>query len=377
MCGPSDPAVRPVPTRYTFFLSVAALCGACATSARADIDPVSGIDFVTVGDVNNPAWTGGGFYTDNRGSVGYEFRIGRVEVTTSQWAEFMNAALDRPANDRLPHVFAPVLWSVQPVTPNNPGGQRFAVPAGNEMLPVGGVDWRTCAIYTNWLHNNKSFEHSAFLSGAYDVSTFGYLNGGSLFTDQITRSPGARYWIPSLDEAMKASHWDPNKQNPDGTAGGWWTYNNSSDSEPVYGPAGVIVNGQFATANAGWDGFEFPGHNPFTVPLGAYTGVTSPYGLFDTAGGTREWTEGVVWLSDEPLPRERLSEGSGWVEGPFSTDLIDTPGGSGPPNFPWYDHGLRIAAAVPSPTWGSVAMISALASLLQRRRRTNANGCDT
>src|ERR1051326_1604576 len=58
-------------------------------AAQAQPDP-SGIDFVTIGSPNNPAYHRDdpqGLIT-GRGSVPYEYRIGRFEVTTSQWLEF-------------------------------------------------------------------------------------------------------------------------------------------------------------------------------------------------------------------------------------------------------------------------------------------------
>ncbi len=320
-------------------------------TALAQVDPLSGIDFVTIGDVGNANWTGGGS-NNNRGRVDYEYRIGRFEVTTAQWVEFMNAAMDRPANDRIPFTGAPLQWGAAATTPIN-GGSRWRVPAGREMLPTGGITWRTAAIYCNWLHNGKGLDRAAFLSGAYDVSTFTNYNGGPTFTDQRTRSPGARYFIPSLDEWMKAAHWDPSRSNGDGTTGGWWLYSNSSDEPFRYGPAGVVVNGRLRTANAGWDDFSFPGYSPFDIPLGAYTGVTSPWGLMDVAGATREWLEECFQLEDELHIRGRRSEGSQWD---LSTNgLVDTVqyfGGGEPPNFPGFDLGLRIAAVVPAPGLG-------------------------
>ena len=82
------------------------------------------------------------------------------------------------------------------------------------MIPTGGVDWRTCAIFCNWLHNGKSSARSAFLSGAYDVSTFGYISSAGGFTDQLTHNAGTSYWIPTLDEWLKAAHFDPNRNGP-------------------------------------------------------------------------------------------------------------------------------------------------------------------
>lgn len=356
---------------------VTCLCALAPSAALADVDPNSGIDFVRVGAVGNAPYTGGGLYVNNRGRVDYEYSIGKFEVTTAQWVEFMNAAFDRPANDLIPHVFSPDQWRAQATTPNTPGARRWSVPAGREMLPVGGLDWRTCAIYANWLHNDKATNREAFINGAYDVGTFGYQNGGSLFTDQLTRSPGARYWIPSLDEWMKAAHYDPNKQNTDGSVGGWWTYANGSDTPFVYGPPGVRSstsnfpgpdpNGPFATANAAWE-FQFAGLSPFLVPLGAYD-VTSPWGMFDAAGGTREWTEGIAQITGEPLPSNRHYEGSGWATG-TGGDLLRGVGGSEFPSAPVLGVGLRIASNVPSPGMGSLGLVLIGVGLGRRRRGT-------
>lgn len=347
-----------------FGLAIVATVCAGAGSALAQVDPNSGIDFVTVGSPGNAPWTGGGT-NNNRGEVDYSYRIGRYEVTTQQWCDFMNAALDRPAGDSIPHVFAPTQWGAVPTTPNNPGGQRFMVPAGRENLPVGGVDWRTSAIYCNYLDHARSSDRSSFLSGSYDVSTFGWYQGGPTFTDQLTHTPGAAYWIPSLDEWMKAAHYDPNRFGAG--QGGWWTYSNASESPYRYGPPGVLVNGQPASANAGWDDLNFPGHDPYSVPLGAYAGVTSPWGLFDVAGGTSEWTEAVFQAPDEMFPRDRVFDGSNW--GPEATGFSDTAGyrdGAEAPTYFGYEVGLRVASAIPTP--GTLALGVGAALVLPRRR---------
>lgn len=367
--------------RQTLILTLVTASIAVATKpASAQPDP-SGIDFVTVGAPGNAAWQGGGD-TNGKGAVAYEYRIGRLEVTTAQWVEFFNAAYDRPSSDPLPFIVAPFRWGATGTTPSNPGGRRWTVPAGNEMRPVDGLTWRTAAMYANWLHNDKSTDRSAFLSGAYDVSTFGYLNGGSLFTDQLTRSPGARYWIPSIDEWMKASHYDPAKQNSDGSLGGWWQYSNGSDTPFRYGPPGALVrtdgivgpdpNGELATANAGWNSSRFPGFSPFMVPLGAYPTTASPWGLLDVAGGTAEWTEGFFQLVFEPLPRDRYYEGSARdTAANLNGDRVDVYGGGDFPSYPGSSLGLRIAAAIPSPGGFSLLLTIGVAGLMTRGRVLN------
>jgi sulfatase modifying factor 1 len=348
------------------------LTAGLAGSVHAQVDP-SGIDFVTVGAVGNAPLPGTPSFGSNvgRGRVDYEYRIGRTEITTAQWAEFYNAAFDRPSTDRIPFVAAPDVWGAATTIPTTPGGQRWRVPAGNEMRAVGGITWRTAAVYCNWLHNGKGTDRAAFLSGAYDVSTFGNFSSGGGFVDQLTRSPGARYWIPSVDEWMKAAHYDPAKQNADGSVGGWWRYVHSRDDRaPIYGPAGQLRNGVPTEANAAWSDFTFPGFNTFNVPLAAYA-MTSPWGLLDTSGGTAEWTEEVAQIAGEPVPRERYAEGGYWTGGAAGNDEVRFRGVAETPGFQDWILGLRVAS-IPSPGAGGLVIGFALCSLCKRRRRNHA-----
>lgn len=343
--------------RATFVVAVAvfsALASLSPSAALAQPDP-SGIEFVPITAAGNAAYQSANpnDLVNGRGSVGYNYQIGKFEVTTAQWVEFFNAAYDRPADDRLPYLIPPDFWGAAPTTPQTPGGLRWTVPAGNEMRPVGNISWRMAAMYCNWLHNGKSAERSAFLNGAYDVGTFSYV--GNIFQDQLSRSAGARYWIPTWDEWLKAAHYDPAKVNVDGTLGGWWRYSNTSDTPYTYGPPGS------GTANAGF----FPGN--FAIPLGAYTTTTSPWGAFDMAGGTGEWTEGVRTLIGGD--RYRIFEGSYWSEDASIADLVDqirNRSGDEFPHIPTFEFGLRIAT-IPSPPWYSLAVVCLIISARRRR----------
>lgn len=309
---------------------------------RADIDPLSGIDFVRITHPGNAAWPGNGNPVDRaigRGRVDYEYSIGRMEVTTSQAVEFFNAAYDRPRSEWLPHLIPPTFWGAVQTQPTTPGGRRWTVPAGNELRPVGNLSWRMGAMLANWYHNGKVSGREAFLNGAYDVSTFGF--NGNIFTDQLAHSPGARYWIPTWDEWLKAAHWSPARQHP--TLGGWWVYSNGTDQPLVGAPPGVAG----AQANFGWNSSDFPGQSPFSVPLRSY-GTVGPWGLLDAAGGTNEWTETVRVGSDGV--RVRISDGSYWNSCPGSAGLDAMFGiGSEFPHISSYEFGLRLASSVPTP----------------------------
>lgn len=352
---------------------------AAAGAALAQPDP-SGIEFVTITHPGNPAWDGTGMTPDGdprmigRGSVAYEYRIGKYEVTTSQWVEFFNAAYDR-ADAPLPHLLPPTYWGAVPTTPNNPGRQRWTVPAGNEMRPVGDISWRMAAMFCNWLHNDKATNREAFLNGAYDVSTFGLAPLG--FTDQLTHNLGARFWVPTLDEWQKAMHYDPNADNGQGR---WWLYPNGTDQRLAYGPPGVRCrtefpfgpdpNGILAQANGGWSSQNFPGYNPFAIPLGSYPDVQTPWGLLDAAGGTAEWLE-YTHLTSGIWPSARGLDGSYWGGAGAVTigDGLESFGGNFP-NTSIFAYGFRVAGAVPS-TATCTPMLLLVFSILGRRvRRT-------
>jgi sulfatase modifying factor 1 len=338
-------------------LFILAAAATLSTPAWAQPDP-SGIDFVTIGSPDNPAWAGNGTPGDRavgRGSVPYEYRIGRYEVTTAQWVEFFNAAYDRPSSEWMPHISIPFRWGAVSATPTTPGGRRWIVPAGSEMIAVGNVSWRTAAMYCNWLHNDKSTDLSAFMNGAYDVSTFGYT--GNIFTDQAAHHPNARYWIPTWDEWLKAAHFDPHRHGTNQP--GWWTYSTNSDTEPIGGPPGI---GQANT------GFSSP--NPFGIPLGAYN-VTSPWGLYDVAGATTEWTEEVFTLP-EGL-RFRVLDGSWWWDGGPGNDRIGSISAAEFPNIATFDFGFRIASAVPAPGTLLVVLAPGILALTRRNRLMRAH----
>lgn len=316
-----------------------------------------GIDFVTIGQPGNAPWAGNGTLGDRaigRGRVDYEYRIGRFEVTTAQWVEFMNAAYDRPANDQIPFMQLPSTWGGASQSPTVPGGRRWRVSQGNDMLPVGNISWRMAAIYCNWLHNDKALTRDAFLTGAYNVSTFGYTGpNGDQFTDQAARSPGARYFIPTWDEWLKATHFDPSRFGQGQP--GWWSFANMRETVTPIGLPPPFGTGE-ANAGSGSAG----------IPLGSYVNVMSPWGLYDTAGGMSEWTESIFFRST--LDNRRIADGSAFDESTVA-DSVRSFGGDFP-SFALGNYGLRIAAAIPTPSTGFAFVLCGVIAARRRRVTT-------
>lgn len=285
------------------------------------------------------------------GAVNYHYRIARTETTVGQWLDFVRAYApyyNGPVND----VGFTGLWiQTNDADPRRPNG--YAAEPGSLNRPAD-MSWRFAAIYCNWLHNGKNASPEAFARSAYDTSTFSD-NSDRTFNDQLTRSPGARFWIPSLNEWTKAMHYSPDRYGP-GEEGYWLYQIGRSDPSPIPGYP--------------WDGGETAAGLPLDpdhyLDVGSYPDVQSPWGLLDGSGGVWEWTETAN------ITREtRFVRGSQqYFDTPEFTDRIDNlsngrfPTQTGP--------GLRIASIIPSPSTALSAFVL-LALAPRRRNRTSTS----
>ncbi|MFT5422845.1 MAG: hypothetical protein ACI89L_000614 [Phycisphaerales bacterium] len=336
-----DHDLRPHPAIPVLCLS--ALIGAAVPAASAQTLPDYGFDWATVTDVGNRdtnATEAPLFDGHSVGGVNYTYRISKTEMTAGQWFEFVNAYT--PYYDGNPGL---TTFKGQWIGYDSINGTHYLNPAAENFATV--VNWRLAARYCNWLHNGKVNEQWAFESGAYDTSTFGVDENNDL-TDQRERSPGAKFWIPSLDEWVKAMYWDPAKDNGEGEElGGYWKYPTSSDEVPVSGVPGV------GETSAG---------TRTVFDVGSYTDVTSPWGLFDGSGGEREWLETLTAGNTF-----RMLAGTDYLSSADSIALTDRIDKVDAASVLFASGTLRIAGIVPSP--GTSVLVAAGAVFFARRRR--------
>lgn len=269
------------------------------------------------------------------GRVDHEYRIARTEMTVGQWHEFVQAYAPYYTGSPYESAFTGffITWN----------GREYVKEPGSDNYPTD-MSWRMAARYCNWLHNGKNLEQWAFESGAYDTSTF-ITEPGGYFQDQPKHSPDAKYWIPTHDEWIKATHYDPDRYGPGQE--GYWLYPDGGD-EPLI--AGWPEQGGETTAGIELtSGFRF-------LEVGSYPDVQSPWGLLDASGGWREWGEddfgsrwSRAWLGSQAFEADPVYPG---------TDQVDYFGAS----RPWFAGAtLRIASVVPAPS--SLALITLLACL--------------
>lgn len=254
------------------------------------------MDFVAVDEPGNAPLLGDGtIYPLAVGSVGYTYRIGKYEVTQAQYLEFLNR-VDPEGGDPLRLRFVPssesnlLTYCDFVVDTNQIPGHRYALKYDTPNQPVNGISWYAAARFCNWLHNGKggpgTTEGDAGV-GAYDTRNFDDNDTGN---DPLSRNPGARFWLPTLDEWCKAAYYKRG-----GLAAGYWRNPNRSDAAPLGGFPPGGTNSENAVPN------EVPVTTPYPgkrVDVGSYTNSMSPYGAFDMAGNVNEWSDYAVQQSD-------------------------------------------------------------------------------
>jgi len=323
-------------------LALAAVAIAAPFAPAQTAPPDYGHDFVTIGAPGNRPFTpeeAPDWMFDRYGAIGAvedEYRITRTEVTYAQFVEFVNAYIPVPGSDLDDGVLIGTGLTIDYIDPR--GFIVWKPWYGAEDAPAV-CSWRYAARYANWLHNGKGTELADFETGVYDASTFGEDPVTGVITDQLERSPGATFFLPTYDEWVKAVYYDPDRYG-EGLEGYW--YHPDGGNEP-------LVSGEPGEPGAETSGGERPPTALWLFPVGSYPDTVTPWGLLDASGGEEEWTETV--LLDGDSLRRREKGGSRTI--PDTTymwnDRLDQSQGGGIPFSSSAGFRLASLAAVPCP----------------------------
>lgn len=304
------------------------------------------IDWGTIGDAGN-ASAPSGF-----GAVGYDYRIGRYEVTISQYAEFLNAVaaadpygLYTPAMATNSNV-AGILQS------GSPNAFTYSV-IGSGLRPISYVSWYDAARFANWFHNGQ---------GSGSTETGAYTLNGATGGAPPARNPGARVFIPTEDEWYKAAYYKGGSVNA-----GYWTYATGSETAP-----GNTIGGNANEANyfagkyAVTQSASFSASQNYLTDVGALPASGSAYGTFDQNGSLNEWNDLVA--AGGSL---RGVRGGGWDDSAGA--LASSSRSLNDPTDELPGLGFRLASPIPVPEPGTGSLL-ALAGLVcgwrcWRRRR--------
>lgn len=285
-----------------------ALLWACMTGWAATGACAGGMEMVTVGDAGNRP---NNFEADRgsaaAGAVAYAFRIGKYEVTREQYLPFLNAVDPYAANAlKLYNQGVPYPHVDFSVDLSKPPGSRYSLSTSEANLPVT-VSWYAAARFCNWLHNGKGGPESAEgtdVAGAYDTRAF---DDGVIANDPVGHNPGARFWMPTEDEWIKAGHYKGGSLDA-----GYWEYPTRTAQPRI--PKGAFPNATDDNVANIRDVQETPLKK---VPVGSYPATRSPYGALDMGGNLHEWTESF-FEGDRTTPSKsrRMSRGgsASWTQ---------------------------------------------------------------
>lgn len=261
-----------------------------------------------------------------RGAVGYNYSIGKYEITNSEYTRFLNAADPSGANTLA--LYDSQMESSQhggiTFDPARPIGSRYRVKSNAALRPVNFVSYWSALRYCNWLHNGAR-SGDDIQSGAYT------LTGTAPIPDNastVARSASAKFFLPTTDEWYRAAYFAN-----DDTIGGiglWADYPVTSNTINTTPPPG---NAQSANLHPG--GLVIPALRP----VGSYSEACSPFGAKDMAGNVRELTEA-------PFPGATLiyTPGGGAFDPTSSANKSSWSNEAISPTDPAVHTGFRVAA---------------------------------
>jgi formylglycine-generating enzyme required for sulfatase activity len=288
------------------------------------------MDWVEVGDPGNACDPGpqGCF-----GAVSYGYEIGTYEVTNAQYAEFLNAVAVTDLHD----LYDPVMGTGPPVylggitRSGSQGSYTYTPIPGREDVPVIRASFWRAVRFANWLHNGMPVGAQGPATtedGAYT------LDATSIANNTVVRNPGAKAFLPSLDEWYKAAYYDAGSMI-------YHDYPAASDTQIICAPPGISSNTANCESAVGQ-----------MVEVGSYPNAPGPNGTFDQGGNMFEWCESIP--ASPSLADWRVVMGGDWSS--FAEDLAAGDGGASLPSQADIYFGFRVAR--PSPVPEGVPVIS-------------------
>lgn len=258
----------------------------------------------------------------------YDFRIGKYEVTISQYTAFLNSvAASDPYG--LYNVGMSTNMNVAGIARSGSSGSyTYSVmtndgDSGNR--PISHIYWFDAARFANWMHNGAT-NGASTETGAYN------LNGAS--NGIFLKNPDAKWWIPSENEWYKAAYYKGG-----GTNAGYWRNAARSDLTPgnAVGAAANQANYRLNLRFAVTQLTNFSAAQNYLTDVGAFINSYSPYGTYDQGGNVYEWTDAVT------LSTNRQLRGGDWlnISVPESNQRLSYP----PTGTLGYQFGFRLATA--------------------------------
>ena len=312
---------------------------------------------VPVGNAGNAgelSGSGAGGYGPDRicGSVGYNYNIGKYEVTAGQYTDFLNAkaTVSDPYGlykTAMTNTYGCKIQRSGGGTVPNP--YTYTVASDWANRPVNYVSYWDSVRFANWLGNGQGAGSTE--TGAYTLGGYNGIDGRT-----IGRNANWKWAVTSEDEWYKAAYYKGGS-----TSAGYWDYPTSSNTAPGQDMADTSGN----NANYYTAPWECPiDSGKYTTVVGEFQNSASPYGTFDQGGNVWEWNEAIVY-QDVNYAYRGLRGGSFYY---YDDYLLASYRNYNDPSYETINIGFRVSQVVPEPS-SIIALAGGLISLLGIRRR--------
>lgn len=326
------------------------LLGGAAKSNVFDLGPgLTNLETVPIGDPGNRGYP--------FGAVSYSYHIGRYEVTTAQYCDFLNHKAKSDPYGLYHTRMADTStfgYGCNIQQSGADGDYSYSVATDWANRPVNYVSFWAACRFVNWLNNGQGDGDTE--TGAYDLNGF---TGAD--ASLIPRNEGAKWYMPSENEWYKAAYYSG------GSHGYYWWY-------PIpYG--GMLTNVLGATPPYYGATYQRYGSEPrytigapyYRTEVGAHTSSVSAYGTFDQAGNVWEWTEGLMYpYETNPDFGQRIVRGGSWSSSDGQL-YASARYGFSPAAWGYSGMGFRVVC-IPEPS-SLVSLACGVALLVRTRRR--------
>ncbi len=285
------------------------------------------IDMVLVGDAGNAPDTTG------YGAVGYDYHIGKYEVTNAQYATFLNGVAKTDSYGLYNSNMAGTYGGIS----RSGASGSYTYTAVKPNTPVNYVSFWDAARFTNWLTTGNTE------TGVYQLGKIPDPSYVRVITRDGTAWQAGGVAIASENEWYKAAYYSGSPTGADGD--GYWLYPTQSNSltKTVANFAGSVGTGN-------------------VTAVGSYAGAPSPYGTFDQGGNVWELNDEILYTNNRGLRGGGFFSADGALES-LTRNLWY-------PTEEVYSEGFRVSslAAIPEPS-AYAAIVGGLGLVLALWRR--------